>query len=197
MHGFRPGKVPLKMVAQQYGPQVRQEVLGDAVQSSFGEAVRAAEPARRRLPAVRAEAARRKARRDFEFSATSRSIPRSRSATSPARTITRPQLEVGEAEVDSTLEILRKQRVTYEPVERAAENGDRVTMSYRGTIDGVEFAGGKAENQQVVLGEGRLLPGVRSAACGHEGGRRENVRAALSRTTITARKWPARRPRSR
>jgi trigger factor len=65
---------------------------------------------------------------------------------------------------------MRKQRVTFDKAERAAENGDRVTMSYQGTIDGVEFAGGKAENQQVVLGEGRLLPDFESQLQGMKAG---------------------------
>jgi trigger factor len=72
--------------------------------------------------------------------------------------VTRATLEVSEAEIDKTLEIMRKQRVSYEAADRAAENGDRVTMDYVGTIDGVEFAGGKSEGQSVVLGDGRFLP---------------------------------------
>ena len=85
-------------------------------------------------------------------------------------TIVRPLLEVGDAEVERTLEIMRKQRVTYEPAERAAEKGDRVTMSYRGTIDGNEFAGGKADKHQAVLGEGRLLPEFESQLTGMKAG---------------------------
>jgi len=77
---------------------------------------------------------------------------------------------VGDPEVDRTVEIMRKQRVTYEAAERATENGDQVTMSYRGTIDGTEFAGGKAENQPVVLGEGRLLADFESQLQGMKPG---------------------------
>ena len=122
MQGFRPGKVPLKVVAQQYGPQVRQEVLGDAVQKSFGEAVRAAEPAASRaIPRFEREAARRRARRSSSTAPCSRSIPRSQLGDiSQARRSTRPQLEVGDAEVDKTIEIMRKQRVHFDPAERAA-----------------------------------------------------------------------------
>ena len=169
MRGFRPGKVPMKVVAQQYGPQVRQEVLGDALQKSFGEAVRqqnlkvAGYP--RFEPKPLAEGAN-----DFEYSATFEVYPEVQLGDISAKTITRSSLEVGEAEVDRTLEIMRKQRVSYEKAERAAANGDRVTMSYQGTIDGVEFAGGKAENQQVVLGEGRLLPDFESQLAGAQAG---------------------------
>ena len=157
MHGFRPGKVPLKVVAQQYGPQVRQEVLGDVLQKSFGEAVRQQNLKVAGYPRFDAKPPSEGAA-EFEYSATFEVYPEVTLGDISGTTITRPQLEVSEAEVDRTLEIMRKQRVTYDPADRPAQNDDRVTMSYTGRIDGAEFAGGKAENQQVVLGEGRLLP---------------------------------------
>jgi trigger factor len=169
MDGFRPGKVPLKVVAQQYGPQVRQEVLGDTLQRSFGEAVRqqnlkvAGYP--RFEPKPFSEGAS-----EFEYSATFEVYPEVQLGDVTGSKISRPQLEVGDAEIDRTVEIMRKQRVIYDAAERAAENGDRVTMSYKGTIDGAEFAGGKAENQSVVLGEGRLLPDFESQLQGMKAG---------------------------
>lgn len=169
MHGFRPGKVPLKVVAQQYGPQVRQEVLGDALQKSFGEAVRQQNLKVAGYPRFDATAPAEGAS-EFEYSATFEVYPEVTLGDVTGATITRPQLEVGEAEVDSTIEIMRKQRVTYDPADRAAENGDRVTMSYTGRIDGAEFAGGKAEKQQIVLGEGRLLPEFEAALIGMKAG---------------------------
>ena len=177
MHGFRPGKVPLKVVAQQYGPQVRQEVLGDALQKSFGEAVRQQNLKVAGYP--RFERSRRRRRGRVRVQRHVRGLPRVQLGDISGVTITRPQLEVGEAEVDRTLEIMRKQRVTYEPAERAAENGDRVTMSYTGTIDGAEFAGGKAENQQVVLGEGRLLPEFEAQLAGMKAGDTKTFDAAF------------------
>jgi trigger factor len=169
MHGFRPGKVPLKVVAQQYGPQVRQEVLGDALQKSFGEAVRQQNLKVAGYPRFDATAPAEGAS-EFEYSATFEVYPEVTLGDITGATITRPQLEVGEAEVDSTLEIMRKQRVTFDAAERAAENGDRATMSYTGRIDGAEFAGGKAEKQQIVLGEGRLLPEFEAALVGMKAG---------------------------
>src|SRR5688500_4921088 len=152
MHGFRPGKVPLKVVAQQYGPQVRQEVLGETLQKSFGDVVREQNLKVAGYPRFDAKPPADGATA-FEYSATFEVYPEVRLGDISGLTITRSQLEVGDAQVDRTLEIMRKQRVTFEPAERAAENGDRVTMSYNGKIDGAEFAGGKAENSQVVLGE--------------------------------------------
>lgn len=169
MHGFRPGKVPLKVVAQQYGPQVRQEVLGDALQKSFGEAVRQQNLKVAGYPRFDAKPPTEDAA-DFEYSATFEVYPEVQLGDISAATITRPQLEVAAAEVERTLEIMRKQRVTYERAERTAENGDRVMMSYTGTIDGVEFPGGKAENQEAVLGEGRLLPEFESQLAGMKAG---------------------------
>src|SRR5688572_19118595 len=169
MHGFRPGKVPLKVVAQQYGPQVRQEVLGDAIERSFGEAVREQNLKVAGYPQFEPKPVADDAP-DFEYSATFEVYPEVKLGDISGITITRSQLEVGEAEVDRTIEIMRKQRVSYEVAERAAENGDRVTLSYVGRIDGTEFPGGKADNQQVVLGEGRLLPDFESQVSGMRAG---------------------------
>lgn len=157
MHGFRPGKVPLRVVAQQYGPQVRQEVLGDTVEKSFGEAVRQQKLKVAGYPKFEAKPLEAGASA-FEYSATFEVYPEIRVGDLSQVTLTRPQLEVGEAEVDKTLEVMRKQRATYEPVERGAEPGDRLTIDYRGTIDGADFEGGTAQGHNVTLGEGRLLP---------------------------------------
>ncbi|MDP1675063.1 MAG: trigger factor [Burkholderiales bacterium] len=155
--GFRPGKVPLKVVAQQYGPQVRQEVLGDTLQKTFGDAVNeqklrvAGYPKFDAVPPVDGA-------EEFQYSATFEVYPEVVVGDMAKSTVSRPVLEVTEADVDKTLEIMRKQRAVHEKVERAAEKGDRVTMDYVGRIDGTEFAGGKAEGQPAVLGEGRFLP---------------------------------------
>ncbi len=157
MHGFRPGKVPLKVVAQQYGPQVRQEVLGDAVQKSFGDAVRdqnlriVGSPRFELKPPADGAA-------EIQYSATFEVYPDIKVGDIANATIERPQLAVSVAEVDRTVEIMRKQRASYEPVQRAARNEDRVTIDFHGTMDGAEFQGSKGSAQQTVLGEGRLLP---------------------------------------
>lgn len=156
MPGFRPGKVPFKVVAQQYGPQVRQEVLGETLEKSFGDAVRqqnlkvAGYP--RFEPAPVAEGVA-----DFEYSATFEVYPEIAVGDISDKTILRPQLSVTDGDIDKTLEIMRKQRVTYSVVERAVQNDDRVRIDYRGTIDGKEFEGGSAKDQMTVVGSGRLL----------------------------------------
>jgi trigger factor len=169
MHGFRPGKVPLKVVQQQYGLQVRQEVLGDALQRSFGEAVRQQNLRVAGYPRFEPKPLSDGAS-DFEYSATFEVYPEVALGDVASARIERPQLEVSDAELEKTLDIMRKQRVAYDPVERPAQKEDRLTLSYEGTIDGTEFPGGKAENQTVVLGEGRLLNDFETQLAGMKAG---------------------------
>lgn len=156
MHGFRPGKVPYRLVQAQYGGQVRQEVLGDALQKSFGEAVRqqnlrvAGYP--RFEPAQAGEDVQ-----EVQFSATFEIYPEIAISDLSVVEIERPVVSVGDAEIDKTVEILRKQRVHYHDVERAAQAGDQVLIDYDGSIAGLPFEGGTATGHSTVLGEGRLL----------------------------------------
>jgi len=157
MHGFRPGRVPLKVVEQHYGPQVRQEVLGDAVQRSFGEAVRQQNLRVAGYPRFELTP-RTDGAGEVRYSATFEIYPEVTVGDISGATIGRPTLEIGDAELDKTIEIMRKQRVRYEEVERTAQTGDRVTIDFRGTLDGADFPGSSGSGQQAVLGEGRLLP---------------------------------------
>jgi trigger factor len=168
MPGFRPGKVPMKMIQQSYGPQVHAEVLGDAVSQAFSDAV--AEHKLRVAGQPRIEAREGAAEHELGFTATFEVYPEIVLGDAGGLEIERVSCPVGEAEVDKTMEILRRQRVTWIDAGRAAEDGDRVTIDFTGTIDGVAFAGGSASDFPFVLGEGRMLPdfesGVRGAAAG-------------------------------
>ncbi len=156
MHGFRPGKVPLKVVAQQYEDQVRREVLGDALQKNLGEVVREQNLKVAGYPRFEPSTAA-PGGSQVEFSVTFEVYPEVVVGDISAATISRPQISVGQAEVDQTLEIMRKQRASYETVDRAAANADKVTIDYSGQVAGVAFDGGKGEDFAVILGEGRLL----------------------------------------
>jgi trigger factor len=164
MDGFRPGKVPLKIVAQQYGPQVRSEVIGDAVQKAFTEVVK--EKNLRVAGYPRIERREGGDDKQLAFSATFEIYPEVKLGDLAAVKIQRPVHPVDDADVDRTVEILRKQRVTWESVARASQAGDRVTVDFIGRIDGAEFPGGKGSGMAVVLGEGRMLPDFESALAG-------------------------------
>lgn len=164
MPGFRPGKVPMKVLAQTYGPQLRSEVLGDAVQKAFTEALREANLRVAGQPRI--EPKQDATAGALEFSATFEVYPEVGIGDVSGATLDRPQVAVDDAAVDRTLEILRRQRVTYAPASRAAQEGDRVTADFSGTIGGEPFAGGKADGFAFVLGEGRMLPEFEGAARG-------------------------------
>lgn len=173
MAGFRPGKVPLKVVAQQYGPQVRSEVIGDAVEKAFNAAVQGQNLRVAGYPRIE-----RKDSNDagnLEFSATFEIYPEIELGDLTAVRIERPALTIGDAEVDKTIEALRKQRKKYEEVDVAGATGDRVTIDFDGTIDGQPFAGGKGEDVAFVLGEGRMLPEFEAGVTGLKPGASRTV----------------------
>ena len=167
MPGFRPGKVPMKMVVQQYGPQVRNEVVGEEVQKAFGEMVKEAKLKVAGYPRIEKKEG---AADQLEFNATFEVFPEVKLGDISDAVIEQPQVTVDDAAVDHTLEVLRKQRTTYAPVQRAAQDGDRVTLDFEGKIGGETFAGGKAAGFVMVLGEKRMLPEFEQAARGMAAG---------------------------
>ena len=169
LSGFRPGKVPLKIVEQQYGPQVRQEVLGDVVKRSFGDAVREQNLRVAGLPNIEPRPVG-EGTEAFEYSATFEVYPEVKVADVEGLSFKRPVHEVVDADVERTFEILRRQRVTFDPVERPAASEDLVTIDYRGSIDGIEFPGGAATDHEIILGQGRLLPDFESHLIGLSAG---------------------------
>lgn len=168
MPGFRPGKVPMKMVAQSYGQQVHSEVLGDAVNKAFNDAV--AEHNLRIAGQPRIEPREESQEAMAGFSAIFEVYPEVSLGDPASLSVERVQCEVGETEVDKTLEILRKQRTQWDEVQRAAVDGDRVTIDFAGTLDGVAFQGGTATEFPFVLGEGRMLPDFETGVRGGQPG---------------------------
>ena len=172
--GFRPGKVPLKMVAAQYGYQIESEVLNDKVGRAFNDAANENNLRVAGFPNIvpKEEAAEGQ----LAFDATFEVYPEVVIGDLTAVEIETVQAEVSEAEIDKTLDILRKQRVHFHTKGEAGEhgdggepiaaNGDRVTVDFVGSIDGVEFPGGKADGYAFVLGEGRMLPEFEAATLG-------------------------------
>jgi len=172
MPGFRPGKVPLKLIAQTYGSQVRSEVLGDAVQKAFTDAVKQANLKVAGYPKIENT-------KDLEFSATFEIYPEVKVGDLAGATIERPQIEVDDAAVEKTLQILRKQRTRFEPAARAARDGDRVVVDFRGTLDGQGFPGGEAKDFAFTVGEGRMLPQFDAAARGMSAGEEKTFELAF------------------
>jgi len=164
MPGFRPGKVPMKIVAQTYGPQVRSEVLSDAVQKSFSEAVKEANLRVAGFPRI--EKKDGSDANALEFSATFEVYPEVKLGELSGVKIERPQVAVDDAAVEKTIGILRKQRTRFVPVERAAKEGDRLTVDFEGKIDGEPFQGGAAQNFVFGIDDGRMLPEFNAAARG-------------------------------
>jgi trigger factor len=171
MPGFRPGKVPLRMVDQYYGMQVRQEVLNDEVFKAFDERVRADSlkvAGYPRFAPVNQDAP--PAGSDIQVNATFEIYPEVSVADLSKKAVEQKSADVADADIDRTIETLRKQRATFAPVDRAAAEGDMMLIDFEGKLDGVAFDGGKAANFGLVLGEKRLLPDFEAALVGVKSG---------------------------
>jgi trigger factor len=172
MDGFRPGKAPMKLVAARYGGEIRGEVLGDALQQQFGEAIQAHQLAVAGYP-------RFAPGENGAFTATFEVFPEIALGDLSQIKVTRPQVEVSDADVDRTLDVLRKQRVQYHAVEREARTGDRVHLDYQGKIDGAPFPGGEAKDFPVILGEGRTLQDFEGSLMGMKTGEHKTFDVAF------------------
>ncbi len=170
MPGFRPGKVPMKMIEQSYGPQVHSEVLGDAVSKAFSDAV--AEHQLRVAGQPRIEAGQGGSDAELAFTAVFEVFPEIQIGDPTTLEVTRVACPVGDAELQKMIDVLRKQRTRWDAVERAAQDGDRLTIDFAGTLDGTAFEGGSGTDFAFTLGEGRMLPdfetGLRGAAPGEK-----------------------------
>jgi trigger factor len=170
LKGFRPGKVPVKVVRQQFGQQVRQEVLGDVMQSTFNEAV----VQENLVPATgpRIEPINLEQGSDLKYRAVFEVLPQVKLAPIENIEVAKPTAEVTSADVDAMIQNLREQRPTYTAVEREAQDTDRVAVDFVGTLNGQPFEGGQGENVSIILGAGRMLAdfekGVRGAKAGDQ-----------------------------
>ena len=157
LQGFRPGKVPMKMVEQMYGSQVRDEVLSGAVEKSFGDAVQenklrvAGFPNIEHKPFVEATG-------EFEYVATFEVFPEVKIGDLSKLKIERSTLEVGENDIEKTINVMREQRATYEPVKRAAKKGDRVNIVLNASIDGQLVESTGDEGLDIILGAAGRVP---------------------------------------
>ena len=168
--GFRPGKVPVKEIRRRFGKSVRQEVAGELMQSTFFEAIQRESMSPAGSPSL--DVLRMEPGEDFEFAATFEVYPPVDLAPLERIDVKRPRAQIADADVDKMIESLREQRKHWHAVERAAADGDRVTVDFKGSIDDVLFEGGTGENVAFVLGAKQMIDdfdtGVRGATAGDQ-----------------------------
>ena len=172
MAGFRPGKVPFKLVAQQYGPQARSEAIGAAVDKAFGEKVREQKLRVAGYPRIEPKNGEDKAL--IEFSAVFEIYPEIKLAEVNGSQIEKPVLTVTDAEIDKTIEVLRKQRTSFVDAGRAAATGDRVVIDFSGQRNGEIFPGGQGSDFALQLGGGQMLADFEAAVSGMSAGETKN-----------------------
>ncbi|HRP88203.1 MAG TPA: trigger factor [Gammaproteobacteria bacterium] len=153
--GFRPGKAPLKVVRQQYGAQVREDVVAEFVRNSWVQAI--SEQKLRPVGSPRIEEHNVSKDEGLSFTAVFEVFPDIELTGHEGLEIERPAAEITGADVDAMIDKLRGQRMAWDEVERAAGDGDRVTIDFSGAIDGEAFRGGDGNEVGIVLGEGRML----------------------------------------
>ncbi len=166
--GFRPGKVPLKEVRRRYGKAVRAEVAGEMMQSSFVEAVQQEDLTPAGQPSL--EVVKMDPGIDFEFTATFEVFPSIDLMPFSRVALKRPTADITDDDLEAMVKKLREQRTTFEPVERAADEGDKVKVDFVGTQDGEPFEGGTGEDMEFTIGAGQMIAdfdtGARGLAAG-------------------------------
>jgi trigger factor len=166
--GFRPGKVPLKIVKQQYAQQVRQEVVGDVMQSTLFEAIgqEKLKPAGQpRIDSVKSDPGE-----GMEYTALFEVYPDVKLGDLSKETIEKHVTELTDADVDDMLETLRGQHKEWVSVDRAAKDGDQININFKGVIDGEVFPGGEAKDMPIELGSGRMIKDFESGLIGAKAG---------------------------
>ncbi|MCW5600592.1 trigger factor [Nitrosomonas sp.] len=179
IQGFRPGKVPLKIVSQQYGAKLHEEVLGEMLQKHFKEAV---QQQNLRIVGSSTYFETKSAGEngaDYEFSVKFEVYPDITVGDLTASSVNRPVVNIGDKEVEKTLQVLRKQRAQFISVDRPAALGDRVNIDYEGLIDGNSFRGGTAQDFTLVLGDGYILEDFENAIAGMSIGQEKSFQMAF------------------
>ena len=172
--GFRPGKAPLKMIAQMYGASAQNEVINEMVQRRFYDVAVAQELKVAGYPRFEG-AEEQDDKESLKIAAIFEVFPEVVIGDLSAQEVEKVTASVGDAEVDQTVEILRKQRTRFNHVEREAQNGDRVIIDFEGKIDGEPFAGGASKNYAFVLGTGQMLPEFEAGVVGMKAGESKDV----------------------
>jgi len=165
MQGFRPGKVPMSIVEKRYRQGVTQEVSGEVISSTFYEAVAQEKLNPAGMPKIEGQ---ENTDSGFKYTATFEVYPEIELKGFDDISVERESAEIGEADIDNMVEKLRKQRIEWTEVERAAQDGDKLTCEYKGTVDGESFAGGEGSDLPVTIGSNGMIPGFEEGMIGAE-----------------------------
>lgn len=165
--GFRKGKVPVKIIQQRYGQQVRLEVMGEVMRESYFEALRSENLTPAGEPSIEQDNEKTDG---LTYIAKFEVYPEVSINDVADLTISGVECEVSDADVDKMVDTLREQQSEFKPVERAAEMGDQLTLDFDGYVDDEAFEGGKAENFQIKLGSNRLIAGFEDGLVGQKAG---------------------------
>ncbi|MEO1595442.1 MAG: trigger factor [Pseudomonadota bacterium] len=168
MEGFRPGRVPAKVIRKRYGPQVRQEVISELMQSSYAEAIQQEQLVPASSPSIEAEEVAEG--KDFTYTAVFEVFPEVTLKDLDKIEVRIPEVEIADADIDRMLESLREQRASWEPVDRAAAEGDQALVDFDGFLDGEPIENGSGKNVPVVLGGGQMLPDFDKGLAGAKSG---------------------------
>ncbi len=168
LKGFRPGKAPYAVVRKQFGEQVHAEVVGDLMRSTFAEAL----DQEKLTPAggPRIEPIAVEPGTDLKYAAVFEVLPEVKLSAVEGITLQRPTVEISESDVDAMIESMRRQRPVFTPVDRAAQDSDRVTIDYLGTVDGEPLKDGEAHDVHFVMGEKKVWPEFENALRGVSAG---------------------------
>ena len=177
LDGFRPGKVPLSVVRKRFGGQVQQEVFGDLVQSSYFEALADQQLKPAGDPTI--EPLDKDPKEGMGYVAVFEVMPEIELAALSSVVIKRPVAQVTDEDVEAMVEKLRKQRTTWNEVDREAREGDRVDIDFKGFIDGEAFEGGTAEGVPLVLGSGSMIPGFEDGLIGAKAGEERTLKVTF------------------
>ncbi len=172
--GFRPGKIPAKVVRQRYGGQIRQEVLSDLMQKSYSDAVIQENLNPAGGPKIEPEAVEND--KGFAYVATFEVLPEITLQGLDKIAVTKPEIEIADKDCDEMIHNLRKQKAVWSAVDRQSNEGDRVIVDFNGTLKGEPIKGGQGKEVPVVLGEGRMLPDFEKALIGSKAGDEKSIK---------------------
>ncbi|EDM47418.1 trigger factor [Marinobacter algicola] len=168
MNGFRPGKVPMRVVKRRFGDSVRQEIVGEVMRDNYIKALQEQDINPAGWPKF--EPKTMEEGKDLEFVAIFEVLPEVELGDFSKISVEKPKAEIADKDVDTMIDNLRRQQATMKSVKRKSKNKDVVLIDFKGTVDGEEFEGGAAENHKLTLGSGQMIPGFEKGIVGGKAG---------------------------